>query len=367
MAKKKRLKAKEPVRLRFRELANGNKSIYLDTYVRGVRFTETIPDKLIPEIDEDSRTHNRNVLQKATAIKSQMVLDIMSRGMGLPKTLHRSKMPLLEWLRIYKSRKSKGYQEGIDSMLSHLKRYGANIKMKEADKDYIKGFIAYLRGTKLTSSSQESYIRFLRCAMNEAVRDEIIDENPFKHVESREKAAESKREFLTVDEIKLLMGTPIRNDEVKRAYLFACMCGLRISDIRRLKWGDIQKDGDTYTISVVMKKTRRPLYMKLSSSAMRWLPDRGTKSDESYIFTLPVKSTVNLNLKEWAKSAGINKTITFHTSRHTFATGELTAGADLYTVSSLLGHTQIRTTQIYAKIVNKKKEEAVDMWSKMFD
>lgn len=72
-------------------------------------------------------------------------------------------------------------------------------------------------------------------------------------------------------------------------------------------------------------------------------------------------------LDTWAKEAGIQKHVTFHTARHTFATMELTMGADLYTTSKLLGHTEVRTTQIYAKIVNSKKEEAVSLLDSAFE
>ncbi len=82
---------------------------------------------------------------------------------------------------------------------------------------------------------------------------------------------------------------------------------------------------------------------------------------------LPSTVTVNILLKPWAKSAGIDKHVTFHTARHTFATMMLTLGADLYTTSKLLGHTDVRMTQIYAKIINRKKDEAVNLVNGLFD
>ncbi len=72
-------------------------------------------------------------------------------------------------------------------------------------------------------------------------------------------------------------------------------------------------------------------------------------------------------LSRWAREAGIGKHVTFHVSRHTFATMALTMGADIYTTSKLLGHTEVRTTQIYARIVNSKKEEAVALLDTAFD
>jgi len=91
------------------------------------------------------------------------------------------------------------------------------------------------------------------------------------------------------------------------------------------------------------------------------LPERGEENDSDFIFPLTHEGTVNDTLQHWAKVAGITKHISFHAARHTHATMMLTLGADLYTVSKLLGHKNIATTQIYAKIVDKKKEEAIGL------
>ena len=111
-----------------------------------------------------------------------------------------------------------------------------------------------------------------------------------------------------------------------------------------------------------MHKTKTPIYLPLSNKALQWLPERGAAKDDDRIFPkLPVQVSTKHLLKDWLDSAGITKPITFHCSRHTFATMMLTLGADIYTVSKLLGHTKVETTQIYAKIINKKKDDAVSL------
>lgn len=116
-----------------------------------------------------------------------------------------------------------------------------------------------------------------------------------------------------------------------------------------------------------MQKTTTPIYQPLSESAMSWLPERGDASSGDAVFgTLPALARINLMLKVWAKDAGVTKHISFHTSRHSFATMMLTLGADLYTTSKLLGHSNVKTTQIYAKIVDSKKVEAVNLLDKAF-
>ena len=115
-----------------------------------------------------------------------------------------------------------------------------------------------------------------------------------------------------------------------------------------------------------MQKTKDPIYLPLSNEALRWMPERGEKRADDKVFDLPCFSQVNDRLKVWAKAAGINKNMTFHTARHTFATMMLTLGADLYTTSKLLGHSDVQITQVYAKIVNQKKDEAVNLVNGLF-
>ena len=143
--------------------------------------------------------------------------------------------------------------------------------------------------------------------------------------------------------------------------------GLRISDVKRLQWKDVFIDKGQYRLAVSMKKTKEPIYLPLSSEALKWMPERGDKTPDDTVFDLPSGNEINRLLKPWAKAAGISKRFSFHTSRHTFATMMLTLGADLYTTSKLLGHADVKMTQVYAKIINKKKDEAVNLVNGLFD
>ena len=97
------------------------------------------------------------------------------------------------------------------------------------------------------------------------------------------------------------------------------------------------------------------------------MPEQSEDSPNDKVFKLN-RQTINENLQSWAEAAGITtKKVTFHTSRHTFATMLLTLGADIYTISKLLGHTSVKTTQIYAKIIDQKKDDAVSLVDSIFD
>lgn len=161
------------------------------------------------------------------------------------------------------------------------------------------------------------------------------------------------------------MITPCRRDDIGKAYLFACFSGLRISDIRALRWKNIIVEDGQFFAMLFMQKTGKELKIPLPDKAMEIISIRG--NDEDKVFFLPSNPTVEDNLKKWAEAAGINKHLTFHTARHTYATLLLTLGADLYTVSKMLGHTNVATTQIYAKVVDKKKVDAVNLVNDVFN
>lgn len=91
------------------------------------------------------------------------------------------------------------------------------------------------------------------------------------------------------------------------------------------------------------------------------MPDEPASNSSGKIFTLPRSSTINSDIKRWAERAGVDKKLTYHVSRHTYATLLITKGVDVYTVSKLLGHKSVRTTQIYADVIDKKKVEAVNL------
>ncbi len=123
-----------------------------------------------------------------------------------------------------------------------------------------------------------------------------------------------QREFLTVEEVKKLIDTPCRRPDIKGAFLFSCFCGLRISDVRSLKWGNIVANGDKMYLQITQFKTRRPLSLPLNRQAMRWMPERGNATDDDFIFP-PLSKNMTV-LDTWAKEAGITKHVTFHQRRH---------------------------------------------------
>ena len=383
---KKKFEPKEPVKVRMKELANGNISLYLDIYQDGKRKYEFLKLYLAPEVGKDRKEiakRNAEILQLANTIKSKRIMQVQNDSAEVFNKANK-KMLLLDWLDSFAEHKkavgrSMTYYQNIIKVKNHIVAYcGEKTTMGAIDTKFVEGFISYLKNAKgvktnkpLSQQSTLVYFSVFNSAMRKAVRDGILASNPVDLIGSdvRIKQPESERVYLTIEEVKKLAETPCRRKDVKTAFMFSCFSGLRISDIRNLTWQnmDIQESNGktTYKLTVLMQKTQRYVIYNLSNKAVQWLPE---KSDSDHVFgRLPLACTLNAAIKKWAKEAGITKNVSFHTARHTFATMMLTLGADLYTTSKLMGHTKVATTEIYAKIIDKKKDEAMSLIDKFFD
>lgn len=380
-------KLKEPVKLRRRERKDGNISLYLDIYQKGMRKNEFLNLYLIPEKTTEDRQRNRQTLAVAERVKSQRIIALQDHGLDNWNTIKRSSMPLEEWLNAYDNEdvplsksafiNRKKAHKWMTAYLNKINRQ--NIKLEDITKDFCRSFICFLRtaesdaphkrnNKKLAQSAIHSYQATISAALNKAEREGIIQRNPFLLLESVDKVAKKdrEREFLTTEELKILMDTPIDHECMKNAFIFACFTGLRISDILKLTWSDI-KDGENNVryVRTQMEKTKEWVTVPLSQEALKWLPEQGTS--ELVFDNLPQsRNTRNKSIKNWIKDSKIGKHITFHCSRHTFATLMLSLGGDLYTTSKLLGHKNISTTEIYAKVIDQKKIDTVNLVDSLF-
>lgn len=328
---KKTVKAKEPVRIRFKELKNGNKSIYLDIYRDGKRTYEFLKLYIVPELDPASRALNEHNLALANKVKADRIIQLTNNEKGVTNSMLHSRMRLMDLINMYEqwikdNGKSMG-PSGLSTLRKAVTQFrGDDVTLKQVDKSYCIEFTNFLRHeykarTKkpLATNTIASVTAALSATFNWAVRHDYVKENPFDKISSNDRVyhVESQRDYLEIDELKRLIATecPTRQS-VKQAFLFSCYCGLRTSDIRALRWGQIHKDGDQWRVSVVMKKTDTPIYLPLSSQSMRWLPKRGDARDDDKVFSLPTTSRVSIILGNWAKAAEVKKEITFHVRRH---------------------------------------------------
>lgn len=362
---KTRTSGKELVHLRKRATKGGGYSLYLDYMSDGVRTREFLRMYLVPVRTKLDREQNRETLKQAAALKSKRILQIQEGHTGI-RTHKWKDMLLTEYLmeqqNYYREQCKPKYVLTLSKILRWLNKYNRRTTILTVDKAYILDFCRFMRDGGLSQGSIHVYFAGLNTIFNNAFRAGIMRENPISRIDrfQRPKNPESERAYLTLDQLKALAATRCSNHDVKHAFLFACFTGLRLSDIEALCWEQIHATADGgHQVEARQIKTGRLVYIPMTSNALDQLPQTDNKTGR--IFTLPSRSRVGNCLNAWVREAGIAKHITFHCSRHTYATMLLTYGADIYTVMSLMGHTNVATTQIYAKIVDASKIKAVNL------
>lgn len=385
MAKKSSTVHKGQVKLREKKLANGGSSLYLDILDDGKRHKEYLKLYLIPARTASEREQNKQTLSVANAMRSRRQLEIINGeyDIAMPK---KAEVYFLDYYRKlceerHKTPDTNGNWGNWHSCLKHLELYCTEkTTLSDITPEWIEGFKDYLNSaekdhhkkkdphvthlfTPLSQNSKVSYFNKLRACVNQAFDEGLIKTNPMKQVEGF-KQAETEREYLTIEEVRKMAKTPCCYPVLKRCFLFSCLTGLRKSDVERLTWAEVQKF-DKYTrIVFKQKKTGGQEYLDISEEAVKYMGPR-RKDYESVFEGFQYTTWTNVELKRWALAAGISKPITYHCSRHTFAVMMLNLGADIYTVSKLLGHRELATTQIYARVLDKKKQEAVNLIPKI--
>lgn len=210
----------------------------------------------------------------------------------------------------------------------------------------------------LSRNSASTYFSIFRASLKQAFKDGYFPIDISAKVAGIN-GEERRREFLTEEEVEKLAETECDMPILKRASLFAILTGIRLCDIQKMKWSEIQKVGDEYRLNFTQKKTKGVEYLPINKQAYSLCGE--PKDPDCKVFEdLPSSAWISKPLERWIKSAGITKHITFHCFRHTFATLQLLNGTDIYTISKMLGHTKVETTQIYTKVVDEKKSKAAN-------
>lgn len=346
-------------------------SLYLDYYDRGKRWYEYLGLYLSPEgengkLNRVDREENKRIMQLAEAIRGQRLIELQNGKYDFYNQAQLQANFLEYFQKLASKRKdSLGNYGNWQSAYHYIKDYaGTRTTFAEVDTLWIEGFREFLLqeaktqfGQPLARNTAISYFNKVKAAIRQAHIDGILRENPAARVKGI-KEAEVKREYLTLEELQKLASTPCKSPLLKQVFLFSCLTGLRWSDIEKLTWSEVQhSEAMGHYLSFRQKKTKAVETLPIPEQA-RELMGEEQSSGENVFFGLSYNSSMTYALKEWIRDAGINKKITFHCARHTYATLLLTKGADIYTVSKMLGHKELRTTQIYTNLIDEKKREA---------
>lgn len=373
---------KEPVKLREKVLKNGSISLFLDIYSNGRRHKEYLKLYLIKATTQAEKEQNRETLATAQAIKAKRQIEIQNGQYDFTRQFKEDILFLPYFREMIEERgknaDSKGNYGNWKSCLRYLKSivmrrlhsvmlllnlYKASriiLTLQTRKTSNVHSNAPKRVYEKLSTNTKVSYFNKLRACINHAFNERIIPTNPIIGITGF-KAEEVKRDYLTFDEVKLLANTPCASPLLKRAFLFSCLTGLRASDIEKLTWEEVKKFGEYTRIEFKQKKTGGQEYMDIPAQAVKYLGERGEPTERVFSgFKYGV--WISTYLRKWCDAAGITKKeLTFHCGRHTFAVLMLDLGTDLFTVSKLLGHKDIKTTQIYAKVLDKNKQKAVSL------
>lgn len=341
------------------------------------RFVSVLDKNYNPKkinLNPIDKQHNKEVLQLAEQIRQKRDNEINKPEIysGYEKEQLRIKelgeTSFIEYFQELTDKRKASNHDSWVCALNYLRNFtNGNLIFKNLNEKFCNDFREHLLTTKSNKSSKVtllqnsalSYFGKFKAALKQAYKDGYLQTDLNAKVKPV-KQAETQRNFLTIEELNSLVKTECINPLLKRAALFSALTGLRFSDIKKLVWGELEFiEGNGYFIQFKQQKTKGVEMMPISEQAFSLLGER--EEPNSNVFEgLTYSAYQNKHLAKWIGLAGIEKDITFHCFRHTFATLQLSEGTDIYTVSKMLGHRELKTTQIYAKIIDPTKRKAAD-------
>lgn len=244
-------------------------------------------------------------------------------------------------------------------------KYDKFLHMETLTPELVLKFSEFLRANGKGEGPNKMYHYFKRIVLD-AMEDGLIRTNPCKGIVVKHDRQQLTKEILSPDEIKTLIATRYEeeNREVQRAFVFSLFTGVRWCDVKLMTYGNV--DMTTRTLRFNQKKVEgrsahSAVVFPLSEDLISLIGEPSQPYDpKELIFKIPNYSTCNKHLKRWIKTAGINKWISWHCARHSFAVNVLDKGANIKTVSTLMGHCGISSTEKYLHVLDKQKMEAVD-------
>lgn len=347
--------------IHVREKANksGSKSLYLDIYNKGKRKYEFLGMQLQDSNSVASREYNKNLKSLAESIRAKRELELKNNEFGFGK----ENLPNPNFFAYYnKVRARKRQSLGVwQSCINHFRRFLDSKEIETLDVNQVSAslleeFQAYLL-SKVSNNTCKNLIGCMNTVFKQSQLDGLLLTNPTAWIKKISSKA-NKRHYLTLEELKLLFVTDCEDNEVKRSFLFSCLSGLRLGDIRKLRKSNIKEN----CIEITQEKTGQPITVPLHPDAVTLL---GAMENEK-IFNLPKNNRLSQIIKKWVKSAGIDKIISYHCSRHSFASLALSNNISIYTISKLMGHSKVETTQIYSNLLDSSRKEAIDSLPSIF-
>jgi integrase len=309
------------------------------------------------------RKHNTETNALVESIRATRQLDIQNRKFGFVADRTREQSFIVYYTDYIRSKGSLP-NDNLSMSLRYFTDFaGQDVNFFDVDAFLISDYRSYLlgrpslgqRGRAISYNTASNYFAKLRTVLRRAYKQKLLTEDICNAVEPIN-PKETHREILELEELQALADTPAKPEIVKKAAIFAGLTGLRFSDVHALRWDEVRGVPGKYKLQFVQEKTEGAEILPISDQAVELLGERGEPHEK--VFRELTYSGMRSCFAKWIKDAGIMKNITFHSFRHTFATLQLELGTEIYTVSKMLGHRSLKTTQIYAKVKDKMKVEA---------
>lgn len=371
-------------------LSDGRESLFLDYYFGYTMVYSEEQGKMVTKKDRQreflklylwqaprtplERQQNKEVLELAKKLRferGQQLLEDLE-GYRLKKD---RQINFLDYFQAYIDNYTKKDIRMIGIALQRFKdflkdtpeyaKYTKNIKPEQITKDMVIDFTEYLQSRSKGEGAKSIYQRFKK-VINYALEHDILKKNPCTGVTIKIDDQILRKEVLSMEEIQTLISThhEKENPIIKRAFIFCLYCGLRFCDVKDLTFANV--DYSNKLLKFEQNKTKghsanSGVVIPLNDGLLKLIGEPTDEQDkDSLIFPLPSYDMCLKALQRWVKQAGINKHISWHCARHSFAVNILNNGANIKTVASLLGHSGLKHTEKYTRAVDKLKEDAIN-------
>ena len=337
-----------------RKLSDGSESLFINYRINGKRIREPLNLYLNKGVTARQKIENSNILAMAEEFARKKSRELDEADLGVFVRESDPKVMFIDYaMKESETCRTEGTKHARYELIANFKEYCKHARLVDINRAFYEKLVSWMRDTKgYADNTILTKTNVLKTILHKAKLDGIITMVPdFSGLVPSKVAGE--RCFLTIEELAAMKETPC-DPRISYPFLFSCFTGLRLSDIKALKWTDIRNG----VIFLRQQKTKEFVQVPIGKNAQKFL--RENDSEKVFHDFPTCEAWHNAKIREWAARAGIKKHVSFHVARHTFATLTLANGADLFTVSKLLGHTKITTTQIYAKVLDEGRKKAVD-------
>jgi integrase len=316
--------------------------------------------------NEEEQEHNRETKQMAKAICAQRQIELQQGNYDF-LAKYSGNENFLNFLKEqveYREQVKRNYQSWRSTYLYLYRFTKGFLPLKKINAQFCKSFREYMQTTHclnsqrpLKQNSAAGYFDVFKEAITKAHEEGVLKSNPTAKVKSIP-YKQTEREFLTFEEVKKVAKAECPDKLLKRAALFSIFTGLRFGDVRDLKWKDVRhSEVSGHFLRFNVNKPNRAETLFISDQARKVMGKAGDP-EEQVFKGLKYGNHITPTLNKWMKNAGVERHITFHAFRHTFATLQISFGTDIYVLKELLAQKNVQTTQIYARVLDEKKKEA---------